>query len=327
MYGAETASRAAGSICGRLQGRKQRKPDLTLSLRSGYDFLRTRACDACAQHLHHARAGMREGATNRMPSRIALWRAVRGGMLAALLALAGCGAAPTTSSPSGSASTARPTATTTSAASAGPTVRYIAIGASDAVGVGASDQNHTAYVPLLISRLPKGSAALNLGISGETLSGAIRDELPQAIAAKPTLITVWLVGNDFKNCVPLQQYGADLNTLLTDLAQQTSAKVFVANAPDFSTLPAIQQAAAGGTFCGAPGTVDSVRAMSQQWNTVINASVTAHHDTLIDLFNSELTSHPDYISGDGFHPSDQGYLALANLFWTAIKAQGAVPAA
>lgn len=206
-------------------------------------------------------------------------------------------------------------------------MRYVALGASDAVGVGASDANHTAYVPLLISRLPKGSVPLNLGISGETLSGALKDELPQAIAAKPTVITVWLVGNDFKNCVSLQQYGADLNTLLTDLAQQTSAKVFVANAPDFSALPAIQQAAAGGSFCGGPGTVEAVRALAQQWNVVINASVAAHHDTLIDLFNSELTSHPDYISGDGFHPSDQGYLALANLFWTAITAQGAVPAA
>lgn len=245
-------------------------------------------------------------------------------MLIALLALAGCAAAPTTSTPSSPASTVRPTATTTPA---GPTVRYVAVGASDAVGVGATDANRTAYVPLLISRLPKGSMSLNLGISGETLSGALKDELPQAVAAKPTVITVWLVGNDFKNCVSLQQYGADLNTLLTDLAQQTSAKVFVANAPDFSTLPAIQQAAAGGSFCGAPGTVDAVRALAQQWNVVINAAVTAHHDTLIDLFNSELTSHPDYISGDGFHPSDQGYLALANLFWTAIKAQGAVPAA
>ncbi len=262
-----------------------------------------------------------------MPSRITLWKAVRGGMLAALLALAGCAAPATSTTPSGAASTARPTATPAATASAGPTVRYIAIGASDAVGVGATDQNRTAYVPLLIARLPKGSAALNLGISGETLSGALKDELPQAVAAKPTIITVWLVGNDFKNCVPLQQYGADLNTLLTDLAQQTSAKVFVANAPDFSTLPAIQQAAAGGSFCGAPGTVASVRAMSQQWNVVIDASVAAHHDTLIDLFNSELTSHPDYISGDGFHPSDQGYLALANLFWAAITTQGAVPAA
>ncbi len=98
---------------------------------------------------------------------------------------------------------------------------YVALGASDAVGVGASNQNTTAYVPILISRLPKGDTALNLGISGETLHGALSDELPTAIQAQPTLITVWLVGNDFKDCVPLNQYTADLNTLLTQLQTKT----------------------------------------------------------------------------------------------------------
>lgn len=248
------------------------------------------------------------------------------GALIALLALAGCdvAAAPpptrTATAPTGSSAA---TATVTAA----PGVRYVALAASDGVGVGASDPNHTAYVPILISRLPKGSTALNLGISGETLSGALQDELPQAIAAKPTLITVWLVGNDFKGCVPLQQYGANLNILLTTLQQKTTAKVFVADAPDFSALPAVQQQAASGSFCGQPASLSSIRALAQQWNQVIDASVAAHHDTLIDLFNSDLSSHANYVSADGFHPSDAGYQALANLFWAAIKTQGAVPTA
>lgn len=246
--------------------------------------------------------------------------------LLTLLALAACGGANGGASTAGQPSATTP-ATTTSPATSMPGVRYVALGASDAVGVGASDPNRTAYVPIIISRLPKGSAALNLGISGETAHQALTDELPAAVAAKPTLITVWLVGNDFKNCVPLQQYGADLNTLLTELQQQTTAHVFVANAPDFSALPAVQAQAASGSFCGAPGSQASIRSLAQQWNTVINASVAAHHDTLVDLFNSDLASHPGYVSGDGFHPSDQGYLALANLFWSAITAQGAQNAA
>jgi lysophospholipase L1-like esterase len=249
-------------------------------------------------------------------------------LLTALLALGACGAT------GGSATTGQnPTATTvpttpaTSPTTKPARVNYVALGASDAVGVGASDPNHTAYVPIIITRLPTGSATLNLGVSGETLHNALRDELPQAIATKPTLITVWLVGNDFKNCVPLQQYGADLNTLLTQLQQQTTAHIFVANAPDFSALPAVQAQAASGSFCGAPGSLASVRSLAQQWNQVINASIAAHHDTLVDLFNSDLASHPGYVSSDGFHPSDQGYLALANLFWSAITAQGAEKAA
>jgi len=265
-------------------------------------------------------------AHTRLPGRAAFSGVL---LLTALFALVACGPA------SGAAPSAQTSATATattpaSAPTTTPThsiVNYVALGASDAVGVGATDPNHTAYVPLIISRLPQGSDALNLGISGETLHRALTDELPQAIAAQPTLITVWLVGNDFKDCVSLTQYGADLNTLLTQLQQRTHAKVFVANAPDFSALPALQAQVAGGSFCGAPATLATVRSQTQQWNRVIDASVATHHDTLVDLFDAGLSTHPGYISGDGFHPSDQGYLALANLFWSAIVAQGAEKAA
>lgn len=239
-------------------------------------------------------------------------------LLAALLA--GCGAANAPSSPT---ATLPPTfASATPTANGAARVRYVALGASDAVGVGASDPNHTAYVPLIIARLPTGSSALNLGISGETLHGALTDELPQAIQAQPTLVTVWLVGNDFKGCVPLSQYTADLNTLLTQLQTRTSAKIFVANAPDFSALPAIQVAVAQGQACGYTS-LSAVRAATIQWNQAIAASVAAHHDTLVDLYNSDLAAHPDDISSDGFHPSDAGYQTLANLFWSAITAQHA----
>lgn len=252
------------------------------------------------------------------------------GLALAALALLGALLAGCATSTGGSGVGASPTAMTTARASAtatatpgSPAVRYVALGASDAVGVGASDQNHTAYVPILISRLPARATTLNLGISGETLHGALSDELPAAIQAQPTLITVWLVGNDFKDCVPLKQYTADLNTLLTQLQTKTSARVFVANAPDFSLLPAIQQAAAAGSFCGGPPTQAAIHAETLQWNQAIDAAVAARHDTLINLYNANLSGHPNYISGDGFHPSDAGYLALANLFWAAITAQKA----
>lgn len=246
-------------------------------------------------------------------------------LAAALLALTACGGGAPGGAGQSSGGAVSPTATTP--ATPAPVVSYVAIGASDAVGVGASDPNHTAYVPLIIARLPKTTVALNLGISGETLHAALTDELPLAINARPTLITVWLVGNDFKQCVPLSQYTTDLNTLLGQLQTKTHAKVFVANAPDFSVLPAVRQIAASGSFCGAPATYASIRARSQQWNRAIDAAVAAHHDTLVDLFDSPLSTHPDYVSADGFHPSDAGYLALANLFWAAITAQDAQKAA
>lgn len=237
-----------------------------------------------------------------------------GALLAALLA--SCGAGGVGQGSAGSAATTTPAAK--------PSVVYVALGASDAVGVGASDPNHTAYVPILISRLPKGAFALNLGISGETLHQALADELAPAIQQQPTLITIWLVGNDFKDCVSLTQYGVDLNTLLGQLQTKTHAKVFVANAPDMSFLPAIQkQAAQDGHFCGVGTSQTQIRGLVNQWNTVIDASVASHGDTLVDLYHSNLVQHPNYLYTDGFHPSDKGYLALANLFWAQITAHGA----
>src|ERR1700719_4718001 len=52
-------------------------------------------------------------------------------------------------------------------------VTYVALGASDAVGVGSSKPGMQGYVPLISQRLPKGSRLVNLGISGVRLHQAL----------------------------------------------------------------------------------------------------------------------------------------------------------
>ena len=235
-------------------------------------------------------------------------------LLAALLALAACGGGASAPPPK----PATPTATVK------PSMVYVALGASDAVGVGATDPNRTAYIPLLIRRLPPHAEALNLGVSGFTVHQALVDELPPALAAHPSLVTVWLVGNDFRQCTPLANYQRDLDTLLGQLASQTQAQVFVANAPDMSQLPAIRD---GSAACLRGQQPAQIRALVEQWNTAIAGVVAKHHDTLVDLFHSDLAAHPEYISSDGFHPTDAGYRILANLFWQQISAHHAVPGA
>lgn len=236
-------------------------------------------------------------------------------LMALVFALAACGSASTISA----LRHATPTPTVH------PPVTYVALGASDALGVGANDPNTQGYVPIIISRLPKYSHALNLGVSGYTLHDAIQNELPQALAAHPTLITVWLVGNDFKRCTPLAAYAADLDYLLGQLQTHTTARVFVANAPDFSQLPFFQQGAEGSGSCvvGQPPAI--VHALAQQWNAVINPIVARHGAVLVNLFGSNLANQPDLVSSDGFHPSSKGYLALANLFWAQISVHNGVP--
>jgi lysophospholipase L1-like esterase len=234
--------------------------------------------------------------------------------LIVLVLLAACGG--------GTGAPASTTATAT--ATVRPSVVYVALGASDAVGVGASDPNRTAYIPLLIRRLPPHAQALNLGVSGYTVHQALVNEAPPALAAHPTLVTVWLVGNDFRQCTPLANYQRDLDSLLGQLQSQTKARVFVANAPDMSLLPAIRD---GSAACLRGQSPARIRAVVEQWNAAIAGVVAKHHETLVDLFHSDLASHPEYIASDGFHPSDAGYRRLADLFWAQITARHAVPGA
>ncbi|MCC7107199.1 MAG: hypothetical protein IT307_18860, partial [Chloroflexi bacterium] len=67
---------------------------------------------------------------------------------------------------------------------------YVAIGASDGVGVGANDPERDGWVPLLHARLPRGSRLVNLAVSGSTAAQAIEQQLPVAQAVHPDLVTV-----------------------------------------------------------------------------------------------------------------------------------------
>jgi len=192
-------------------------------------------------------------------------------------------------------------------------VTYVALGASDAVGVGSNAPGSQGYVPLVAARLPKGSHLINLGISGIRLHEALSKELPLALSTSPDLITIWLVANDFIDGVTYDNYIHDLNTLLQQLHSGTHARLVMANLPDLTLLPA---------FAHQTTTQKTqTRAEISQWNAGIAQLAARYGTVLVDLFSlgSQLTAHPEYVSRDGFHPSPSGYAQLANYFWLAIK--------
>src|SRR5579864_7343607 len=117
-------------------------------------------------------------------------------------------------------------------------VTYVALGASDAVGVGSKSPGSQGYVPLIAKHLPKGSHLINLGISGIRLHQALSQELPLALTTSPNLVTVWLVANDFVGGVLYNDYVHDLNTLLRRLHTSTHARIVMADLPDLTRLPA-----------------------------------------------------------------------------------------
>jgi lysophospholipase L1-like esterase len=232
--------------------------------------------------------------------------------------LAACSSA---SAPERSASPVAPTAARTTAptpspspSSAAPAVRYVAIGASDSVGVGATDPAKGSWPARIAARLPAGSGYVNLGVSGSIAFQAGREQVPGAIAQRPTVVTIWLAVNDLNATIDRGSYAEALGGIVDALVQRTDAAIFVGNVPDLRTVP---------VYSG----VDKL---------VLLARITAYNDAIaeiaarnsarvfvVDLFNgsAEVVS-TGTVAPDGFHPSDAGYQLIADRFANAMRAKG-----
>jgi acyl-CoA thioesterase-1 len=204
----------------------------------------------------------------------------------------------------------RPTQT---AVAAPRPLTYVAIGASDTVGVGAASPETDSWPAVLWTRLPPGSQFVNLGVSGSLLHQALDQQLPVAIDMQPDLVTVWLTVNDYTGHVNLDQYAADLDVVLGQLRSQTSAVILLGNVPDLRALPIASRL--------------DLRDIDR-WNAVIADAATRHDVTLVDLHGTwqEVAQHPEYISSDGFHPSTSGYRRIAEMFYGAAAPKLDLPA-
>jgi acyl-CoA thioesterase I len=227
--------------------------------------------------------------------------------ICAVTLMAGCAGAASRAAAGRIASAGKSTAPPTAAA---PATTYVAIGASDAFGIGTDDPAYDNWPTLLVADLGGHMHVVNLGIPGATLAQAIRDELPVALDGHPEIVTVWLAVNDLADGVALNEYSTLLTTLLTQLRTQTHARVYVGNVPDLTLLPYFRDQ-----------DPDALRARIGQWNVVIAASCAATGAHLVDLsaYSAQLAQHPDYVASDGLHPSTLGADALAQAFAKVIK--------
>ncbi len=216
------------------------------------------------------------------------------------------------------ASTVTPTLTTTAPATPSPTatavVRYVAIGASDTVGIGASDPTTGSWPARIAQLLPPGGAFVNLGVSGSVALQAKDQQLPGAIAQRPTVVSIWLAVNDMNATIEPASYRDALGAIVDALVAGTQAKIFVGNVPDVRGVPAYKDADKA-----------ALGAQITAYNDAI-ASIVGRHPGrafLVDLFtgSAQLVSTIT-VSADGFHPSDDGYKLIADRFLAAMRANG-----
>jgi acyl-CoA thioesterase I len=238
-----------------------------------------------------------------------------------VLAITACAGPPPRATTAASATvpaTAAPSVTLSPTVSATPSptaaIRYVAIGASDTVGVGATDPATGSWPARVARLLPPGSAFVNVGVSGSIALQARTAQLPGAIAQRPTVVSIWLAVNDLNATIEPASFANDLGAIVDALVSGTQATVFVGNVPDLRPVPAYAEADKAALF-----------RLIGAYNAAIAAIAAKHPGRVVavDLFtgSAELVSTIT-VSGDGFHPSDAGYQLIADRFAAAMRASG-----
>lgn len=236
---------------------------------------------------------------------------VLGALLATAL-LAGC-------SGQGAAGQSREPAPTTAEQ---PAV-YAAVGASETVGVGTRVPARQAWPQVLHDTAVPESTLVNVGVSGATVRGALRSQLPRALAEKPDLVTVWLAVNDLVGLVPVDAYERQLQRLVHQLRRGGRAEVLVANVPDLWELPAYRACVPGSGVDDVPCVLPlvpseaQVRARVADFNAAIKRVVRAEGARLVDLSREDGLAA--LTSSDGFHPSVRGHRKVARAFARTLE--------
>src|SRR5919108_1092673 len=123
----------------------------------------------------------------------------------------------------------------------GRDVLYLAIGASDALGIGASPLRN-GYVFRIRDELDQQTRGdvrlLNLGIPGASTRD-LRQALQLALRkeVKPDLVTIWTGANDIINGQAPEDFERELSTILRELRGKSSAFVVIADIPDLTKSP------------------------------------------------------------------------------------------
>lgn len=197
---------------------------------------------------------------------------------------------------------------------------YVAVGASESVGVGADDPPSQAW-PEVFRRasLPPKAIFVNLGIEGVNTAEALAQALPRALELEPDLVTIWLNVNDIFDQVSPERYEADLGQLVHELRRGGRAKVLVANTPEVDQLPVVAR------FGPVVALVADQRV--DAYNEVTARVVAREGAVLVDLHAASERAEREgrfasLVASDGFHPSTAGHAEVARLFGDTYRSSG-----
>jgi acyl-CoA thioesterase I len=188
--------------------------------------------------------------------------------------------------------------------------QYVAIGASDAVGVGA-DPLDNGYVFLIEDALEAGGRdveLVNLGIPGAD-SDAMEDvQLPLALEVESELITIWAGPNDVVSGEDPESFRGNLRRIVSTLREETMAQIVLGDIPDLTQVPKFQT----------DPDPDVTRERIASFNQVIR-DVAGEFGASVAPLSSIESGAQEFTDDDGFHPSNAGHRRIADLFLSVIR--------
>jgi lysophospholipase L1-like esterase len=140
----------------------------------------------------------------------------------------------------------------------------------------------------------------NLGINGYTSADLIAEELPALERLQPDFVTVLIGVNDVVQGVPIDQYGANLATILDQLrALLPTNRIVTISVPDYTVTPA------GADYGDPLRQHDGIVAT----NNVMARLARERGIAFVDIFDLSLRAATDrsLVATDGLHPSGAQY--------------------
>ena len=187
---------------------------------------------------------------------------------------------------------------------------YLAIGASDAVGVGA-DPLTQGYVFRIAGELD-GRVDL-VFLAPLAIPGATTEQLDSALELfleseiEPNLVTVWTGPNDLIRGDDAGDFEDELAEIFERLRDRTDGLIVAGNIPDLTQLP---------RFRNHPDD-DVTRERIEEFNEAIAQQADDHDVLVVDLYG-EPVEDSLVSDADGFHPNNEGHRRIAEEFLEII---------
>lgn len=187
---------------------------------------------------------------------------------------------------------------------------YLAIGGSDAAGVGANPITR-GYVYRIAEELDTrvdevflAPLAIPTATAGQ-LDPAL--ELFLGSEIEPDLVTVWTGPNDVIQGEDVDDFEDELEDIFERLRDRTDGVIVAANIPDLTELP---------RFRDDPDD-DVTRERIEEFNEAIAEQAEDYDVLVVDLYGEPVED--DLVSDeDGFHPNNEGHRRIANRFLEVI---------